>query len=55
MATYKITYLENDSYSTRKDTYVNNASDQYDALEIAYNCGQLLDSSKITSVELVCE
>lgn len=55
MATYKITYLENESYSTRKFTYVDNASDQYDAVEIAYNMGKLLDTSKITNVDFVCE
>lgn len=55
MATYKITYLENESYSTRKTTYVDNAADQYDAVEIAYAMGKLLDSSKVTNVDLVCE
>lgn len=55
MATYKITYLENESYSTRKNIYVDNAADQYDAVEIAYNTGRILETSKVLTVDIVCE
>ena len=56
MATYKISYLDGESYSHRGEHYINNVVDEYDAVENMINFYHLnTDNVKILSVDLVCE
>ena len=54
MATYKISYLFDNSYSSKGEVYISNVSDEYDAVDIASYKYDLNDA-KITNVELICE
>jgi len=54
MATYKISYLFGNSYSSKGEVYVNNVYDEYDAVEIAVYKNNLHDA-KIINVEFICE
>ena len=55
MATYKISYLEDDSYSTKGEHYVDNVLDEYEAVEhMIYNYGMSNDI-RILNIELISE
>lgn len=54
MATYKISYLNGDSYSTRNESYVDNVIDEYDAVEKLvneYNLGDI----RVLKIDLISE
>jgi len=55
MATYKVSYLYGDSYSSKGEFYVDNVYDEYDAVEVGIYKHGLTDEVKITKVELICE
>lgn len=55
MATYKVSYLVDDSYSKPGEVYIDNVYDEYDAVEIAIYRYGLKDNCKITSVDFICE
>lgn len=55
MATYKISYLCGDSYSSKGEIYVDNVYDEYDAVEVGMYKHGLTDEVKITKVEFICE
>ena len=56
MATFKISYLYGDSYSSKGNIYVKNVYDEYDAVEVGLYQNDLNNKDvKITSVEFICE
>ncbi len=56
MATYKISYLDGDSFSHRGDHYIDNVIDEYDAVEKMVNLYNLdVNNLKVLNVQLVCE
>ena len=55
MATYKVSYIEGDSYMKTGSVFVDNVFDEYEAVEIAIYKYGLPENIKINNVELVCE
>ena len=55
MACYKITYLEGDSYMNKNSTYIYNAVDENDAIDIAVCDGQLEDNYTVLDIQLIFE
>lgn len=56
MATYKISYLDGDSYSNRGEYYIDNVIDEYDAVENMVICYHLNPNTiKILSVDFISE
>ena len=55
MATYKISYLLNSSYSYKDEHYIENVIDEYDAVETMIAKYNLPDKITILSVDLICE
>lgn len=55
MATYKVSYLDNDSYSQRGEYYADNVVDEYDAVEHVINKYGLSENIRILSVDLISE
>lgn len=56
MATYKVSYLFGDSYSSKGEFYVDNVYDEHEAVELGLYKNDLMDTDvKIMDVELVCE
>lgn len=55
MATYKITYVKGDTYLTKKECYVDNVYDEYDAVEVGMYKYGLGDDCKILNVQFICE
>lgn len=56
MAVYKICYLEDRSYAKKKEVYVDNVIDQYEAMEVAmYKYDLDKDSIIINEISLISE
>lgn len=56
MATYKISFLINDSYSSKSERYVSDVADEYDAVEKMINQDRLdTENLRILSVDFICE
>ena len=55
MATYKISYIIDHSYSKPGDIYVSDVIDENDAIELAIYKYGLDDSKTITNVTLISE
>lgn len=55
MATYKISYLEGDSYSTKGEHYVDNVFDEYEAVDYMIYTYNLSNDIKILNIELITE
>lgn len=56
MATYKISFLTNDSYSSKTEKCISDVIDEYDAVEKMINQDKLdTDNLRILSVDFVCE
>ena len=55
MARYRITFLEDSSYSNRKNIDVDNAVDEHDAIEIAIFSKKMNIDANVINVEFICE
>lgn len=55
MATYKITYIEDASYSKKNFIQVHNVVDGNDAIDVATGKNLIPYNATITNVEFICE
>jgi len=55
MATYKISYLLNNSYSCKDEHYIENVIDENDAVETMISKYHFPSEIVILSVDLICE